>query len=72
LIDFNEIGWDAAYAETSNWLTGTAAPLFEAAIRIEGAMALADVMLPEPGENGLRWHMISANPRLPSSMTRRI
>lgn len=58
LIDFNEIGWDAAYAETSNWLTGTAAPLFEAAIRIEGAMALADVMLPEPGENGLRWHMI--------------
>lgn len=58
LIDFNEIGWDAAYAETTNWLTGTAAPLFEAAIRIEGAMALADVMLPEPGENGLRWHMI--------------
>jgi hypothetical protein len=58
LIDFNEIGWDAAYVETSNWLTGTAAPLFEAAIRIEGAMALADVMLPESGENGLRWHMI--------------
>ena len=35
LIDFNQIGWDAAYAETSNWLTGTAAPLFEAAIRID-------------------------------------
>lgn len=31
---------------------------FEAAIRIEGALALADVMLPEPGDNGLRWHMI--------------
>jgi hypothetical protein len=58
LIDFHEIGWDAAYAETGSWLTGTAAPLFEAALRIEGAMALADVMLPEPGENGLRWHMI--------------
>jgi hypothetical protein len=40
LIDFNEIGWDAAYAETSSWLTGTAAPLFEAAIRIDGAMNL--------------------------------
>lgn len=58
LIDVNEIGWDAAYQETSTWLTGTAAPLFEAAIRIEGALALADVMLPEPGDNGLRWHMI--------------
>lgn len=58
LIDFNEIGWDAAYAETSSWLAGTAAPLFEAAIRIEGAMALADVMLPEPRENVIRWHMI--------------
>jgi hypothetical protein len=54
----HELGWDAAYSETSAWLAETAAPLFEAAIRIEGAMALADVMLPEPGENGLRWHMI--------------
>jgi hypothetical protein len=58
LIDVTEIGWDAAYAETSAWLSETPAPLFEAAIRIEGALALADVMLPEPGENGLRWHMI--------------
>ncbi len=58
LIDVNEIGWDAAYRETSAWLAGTAAPLFEAAIRIEGALALADVMLPEPGDNGLRWHML--------------
>lgn len=58
LIDVNEIGWDAAYSETSAWLAGTAAPLFEAAIRIEGALALADVMLPEAGENGLRWHML--------------
>ena len=58
LINVNEIGWDAAYQETSAWLTSTPAPLFEAAIRIEGALALADVMLPEPGDNGLRWHMI--------------
>ena len=58
LIDVDEIGWDAAYADTSIWLMETAAPLFEAAIRIEGAMALADVMLPEPGVEGLRWHMI--------------
>ena len=58
LIDVNEIGWDAAYSETSTWLSGTAAPLFEAAIRIEGALALADVMLPESGDNGLRWHML--------------
>lgn len=58
LIDVNELGWDAAYAETSAWLSGTSAPLFEAAIRIEGALALADVMLPDPGGDGLRWHMI--------------
>jgi len=58
LINVSEIGWDAAYSETSAWLSGTAAPLFEAAIRIEGALALADVMLPEPGANGLRWHML--------------
>ena len=58
LIDVEKIGWDAAYAETSAWLTSTPAPLFEAAIRIEGALALADVMLPEPGGDGLRWRMI--------------
>lgn len=58
LIDVNEIGWDAAYSETSAWLSGTAAPLFEAAIRVEGALALADVMLPEPGDSGIRWHML--------------
>lgn len=58
LIDVNENGWDAAYAETITWLNGTPAPLFEAAIRIEGALALADVMLPETGDDGLRWHMI--------------
>ncbi len=49
LIDVNEIGWSAAYEESEKWLQGTPAPLFEAAIRIEGALALADVMLPEPG-----------------------
>ena len=58
LIDFNEIGWDAAYEETGKWLQGTPAPLFEATIRIDGALALADVMMPEPGAEGLRWHMI--------------
>ncbi|MGB6223030.1 DUF2779 domain-containing protein [Haloferula sp.] len=58
LIDINAIGWDAAYSETSAWLASTPAPLFEAALRIDGALALADVMLPESGENGLRWHML--------------
>ena len=58
MIDVNEIGWSAAYEETEKWLQGTPAPLFEAAIRIEGALALADVMLPEPGGENLRWQMI--------------
>jgi len=58
LIDVDELGWDAAYSETSSWLACTPAPLFEAAIRIDGALALADVMLPAPGAKGLRWHML--------------
>ena len=58
LIDIEEIGWDAAYAETSAWLADTPEPLFEAALRIDGALALADVMLPEQNGNGLQWHMI--------------
>ncbi|MGJ8641804.1 MAG: DUF2779 domain-containing protein [Luteolibacter sp.] len=58
LIDVSEIGWNAAYSETSTWLSETSAPLFEAAIRIVGALALADVMLPETGDKGLSWHML--------------
>ena len=58
LIDVNEIGWDAAFTESASWLDGTPAPLFEAAIRIKGALALADVMLPDPSDDALRWHMI--------------
>jgi hypothetical protein len=34
LINVNEIGWDAAYSETSAWLSGTAARLFEAVLGI--------------------------------------
>ncbi|MGD7651618.1 MAG: DUF2779 domain-containing protein [Verrucomicrobiales bacterium] len=58
LIDVDEIGWDAAFSETTTWLATTAAPLFEAALRINGALALADVMLPETAHGSLRWHMI--------------
>ena len=58
VLDIDEIGWDAAFSETSTWLACTPAPLFEAAVCIEGALALADVMLPEANGDDLRWHMI--------------
>lgn len=58
LIDINEMGWDTAFSATTDWLAKKEAPLFEAALRIPGGLALADVMLPQRDQNGLQWHMI--------------
>lgn len=61
LIEINEVGWDTAFSATADWLAGQDAPLFEAALRIPGALALADVMLPQRDslrQSGLQWHMI--------------
>lgn len=58
LIDINEVGWDTAFSVSAEWLADNDAPLFEAALRIPGALALADVMLSQRDENGLQWHMI--------------
>ncbi|WP_193211153.1 DUF2779 domain-containing protein [Luteolibacter marinus] len=55
LIDIEAMGWDAAYERTASWLAGEQAPLFEAALRIPGALALADVMLSDGGGS---WRMI--------------
>lgn len=56
LIDVDAIGWDAAFERTGRWLNEEREPLFEAALRINGALALADVMLPDP--DGDSWRMI--------------
>lgn len=58
LIDVDQMGWEASYATTAEWLEKDHHPIFEAALRIPGALALADVMLPEQEDGTLRWHMI--------------
>ncbi|MGJ8726551.1 MAG: DUF2779 domain-containing protein [Roseibacillus sp.] len=58
LIDIQEMGWDTAYSVTADWLADQEAPLFEAALRMRGGIALADVMLPQRDQNGLQWNMI--------------
>ncbi len=61
LIDINEIGWPEAFARTEQLLCEGKSIIFEAAMRAKGALALADVMIPVPddnGDKGLQWDMI--------------
>lgn len=59
IIDIKEIGWDQAFKQTEEWLKDAKGPIFEAALRIPGALALADVMLPEKAADGsVAWRMI--------------
>lgn len=55
LIDVDALGWEVAYSQTESWLASNQGPLFEAALRMPGALALADVMLREADG---RWRMI--------------
>lgn len=57
-IDPNLIGWDEAYAQTADLLTSGERPVFEAALRIPGALAQADVMLPDTSFDELHWRML--------------
>jgi len=52
------LGWEEAYQTTTNLLTEGNAPIFEAALRIDGALALADVMLPTRDTGELSWEML--------------
>lgn len=45
LLDPHEIGWEESFTLTSGCMEKGEGPLFEAAFRISGALALADVML---------------------------
>ncbi|MCP5547199.1 MAG: DUF2779 domain-containing protein [Akkermansiaceae bacterium] len=58
LIDTESMGWEAAYQRTTSWIASGEAPLFEGALRFPGALALADVMLPEGAGASRRWRMI--------------
>lgn len=56
LIDPQVEGWDVAFARTQT-LLNSRQPIFEAAFRTDGALALADVLLPEVGDSG-SWRMV--------------
>lgn len=57
LIDPQADGFDAAFARTQKLLQ-SAQPIFEAGFRAEGALALADVMLPVRKGGKLTWRIV--------------
>ena len=57
LIDPQADGFDAALARTQELLQ-SAQPIFEAGFRADGALALADVMLPVSKNGKLAWRMV--------------
>jgi len=59
LIDIDALGWDEGFRLTAEWLSDGRAPIFEAALRIEGGLALADAMFPVSRNGGAtRWRMV--------------
>lgn len=58
LIDVEVLGFDGAYAKTEALLLKGDRPIFEAALHISGAMAMADVMIPVWSGTDLSWRMI--------------
>jgi len=57
-VDPHLIGWDASAEQTQVALRSGDRAVFEALLQIPGAMALADVMRPDPNFSELRWEMI--------------
>ena len=58
LIEIDKLGWGEAFEKSTTWLANEEAPLFEAALKIPGALALADVMLPDTNGDQKGWRMI--------------
>ena len=58
LINPHEMGWTEAYARSTELLKTGDVPIFESTMRISGAMAMADVMLPDRSYKKLQWEMI--------------
>lgn len=58
LIDPEELGFETAFAKSSEHLREGKVPVFEAGLQIPGALAFADVMLPEPTGGKVAWNMI--------------
>lgn len=58
VIDVSTEGFDAAFARTAELLTDSQRPVFEAGFKADGALAFADVMLPEFENGQLVWRMV--------------
>lgn len=57
-IDIGVLGHAEAIRQSSTLLTEGTGPVFEAGITASGALAYADVMLPDRSDGTLRWRMI--------------
>lgn len=57
-IGIEALGHGKALARSAILLTQGNSPIFEAGLKIEGALAYADVMLPDFSNGTLRWRMI--------------
>jgi hypothetical protein len=58
LIDVGIEGFDAAFERSRELLSNSTAPVFEAGLRTDDALAFADVMLPTVIDGQLVWRMI--------------
>ena len=58
VIDVGTEGFDRAFARTTELLADSRQPVFEAGFKANGALAFADVMLPEVVGDGLAWRMV--------------
>ncbi len=57
-LDINEIGHEMAFARSAELLASGVVPIFEAGMVAGGALAYADVMLPDPQDGAVSWKMI--------------
>jgi hypothetical protein len=57
-IDIGILGHSEAISQSATLLTVGAGPVFEAGLTAAGALAYADVMLPDRSDGTLRWRMI--------------
>jgi predicted RecB family nuclease len=57
-IDINALGHAEAISQSAMLLAEGRGPLFEAGLTASGALAYADVMLPDRSDGTLRWRMI--------------
>ncbi len=57
-LDLDELGYDEVFAQSEVLLREGRGPVFEAGLRMPGALAFADVMVPDDSGGQVRWRMI--------------